>query len=250
MIMKNFLFALFFTCSLAYAQAQSRLAAELWLQPQQINLAGVLPADLSACAPPAPSSAEKAIKSKGKAFMLSLLVPGMGERYSGRPQRAQFFLASEIALWLTFAGFRTFEGWRTQDYQSFAAAHAGVSPTGKDEWYFVNVGNYDSMEEYNAAKLRQRNLPAYYRDSATFYWKWPTPAEREKFEQLRLSAERADNHALFAVGAIVANHLISAIDAVWATHHFNKNHRTGVGFDFNLGCTPSQWVFSVSANLK
>jgi hypothetical protein len=187
------------------------------------------------------------IKSKGKAFFLSMLLPGLGERYAGRPHRAQFFLGTEIALWLSYAGFLNYREWRSDDYHSYAAAHGAVVLSGKTDSYFVDIGNYDSIDDYNAAKLRQRNLPAYYRDVEKYYWKWQTPAERKKFEQLRLSADRADNRAMFVLGAIVANHLVSAIDAIWSTHSFNKAHRTGVGFEFNLGCTPAQVLMTVSA---
>jgi hypothetical protein len=186
-------------------------------------------------------------KSKGKAFLLSLLVPGLGERYAARPQRGRTFLTSEALLWLGYAGLLTFEDWRKDDYRNLAAAHAGVDVKDKSDSYFVDVGNYDTMDEYNAAKLRQRNLPAYYSDDG-YNWSWDSRPNRKKFEDLRQSAERASNRAMFVVGAIVANHLISAIDAVWSVHSYNKHQRSGVGFEFNLGCTPSQITVMVSAS--
>lgn len=186
-------------------------------------------------------------KSTGKAFLLSLLVPGLGERYAARPQRGRTFLTSEAILWLGYAGLITFEEWRKDDYRNMAAAHAGVDVKGKSDSYFVDVGNYDTMDDYNAAKLRQRNLPAYYGDES-FYWRWDSRPNRKKFEDLRQSAERAANRAMFVAGAIVANHLISAIDAVWSVHSFNKHQRSGVGFEFNLGCTPSQITVMLSAS--
>jgi len=186
-------------------------------------------------------------KSKGKAFLLSMLVPGLGERYAARPQRSHIFMTSEVLLWLSYAGLLTYKEWRENDYHNMAAAHAGVEVSNKSESYFVDVGNYDSVKEYNAAKLRQRNLPAYYGD-AGYYWQWDSRENRKKFEDLRQSAERASNRAMFVVGAIVANHLISAIDAVWSVHSYNKHQRSGVGFEFNLGCTPSQITVMVSAS--
>lgn len=187
-----------------------------------------------------------AIKSKGKAFLLSLLLPGSGERYAGRPGRARFFLASEITLWLGYAGLITYRDWRSDDYRSYAAANAHVALEGKNDAYFINISNYDDIETYNAAKLRQRNLPAYYRDIEKYYWKWDSAAERKKFDDIRLSAEKADNRALFMLGAVVANHLISAIDAIWSVRGYNKNYRSGVGVEFNMGCTPSGVMVSIS----
>jgi len=66
------------------------------------------------------SEVAMAHKSKGKAFILSLVLPGLGERYAGSHRKAHFFMASEVTLWLTYAGFISYREWRKQDYKTFA----------------------------------------------------------------------------------------------------------------------------------
>ena len=174
-------------------------------------------------------------KSRGKAFLYSLILPGLGEKYAGANKKAQFFFATEITLWLGYTGFVTYRDWRKDDYKTYAASHAGVELEGKSDSYFVDIGNYDSIYEYNAAKLRQRNLPDYYRDIEQYYWNWENEAHRHKFDQLRISADNANNRATFVVGAILANHVISAIDAVWSVYKYEKNRQASLDWNLQLG---------------
>ncbi|MBN2413642.1 hypothetical protein JXQ31_18330 [candidate division KSB1 bacterium] len=182
-----------------------------------------------------PQSKSSFEKSRGKAFLYSLILPGLGEKYAGADKKAQFFFASEITLWMGYAGFITYRDWRKEDYKTYAASYAGVDLEGKSDSYFVDIGNYDSIYEYNAAKLRQRNLPDYYRDVEQYYWNWDNDTHRQKFDQLRISADKANNRAIFVVGAILANHVISAIDAVWSVYKYENTREATMDWNIQLG---------------
>lgn len=186
-------------------------------------------------------------RSKGKAMMLSFLLPGLGERYAGATTKSHLFLGTEISLWLGYAGFTTYSSWRRDELESFAARHAGVDPRGKNDTYYTNIGNYADIGQYNAAKLRQRNLDDYYADVASYYWKWDTAANKAHFDQLRISSEKGRNRATFVLGAIFANHLVSAIDAVWSVSRYNKKlaGRTEWHLQFGDGIFQPRCLFSL-----
>ena len=57
----------------------------------------------------------------------------------------------------------------------------------------------------------------------------------QKFDELRISADTADNRAKFILGAIVANHILSAIDAVWSVHKYEKNRISKINWDVYFG---------------
>jgi len=184
-------------------------------------------------------------KSKGKAFFLSLLLPGLGERYAGSYTKSQIFMGTEILFWAGYVGFNRFNAWRKEDYKAFAATHAGVDLTDKLDSYFTDLEVYDSIYSYNEAKLRDRDLKGYYRDTEEYYWSWDSETNRKAFRDLRISADEAYNRSLFAIAAVVANHIISAIDAMWTVHKYNKNLETsdmGVHIRFD----GSQWDPSLS----
>jgi hypothetical protein len=138
-------------------------------------------------------------------------------------------MAAEATLWAGFAAFRVYGDWRSEDYRAYAAAQAGVEPRGKSHRYFVDIGNYIDIEAYNAAMLRERNLPKVYLDTETYFWAWPSDVERIRYAHLRVGADNAYQRSLMAVGAIIANHLVSAIDAMWLAKRSNRHaHQGGV----------------------
>jgi hypothetical protein len=151
--------------------------------------------------------------SKSKAFLLSLALPGAGEYYAGSKKMARIFLGAEILLWATYFTFRAYGNQKKDDYQSYAVAHAGVDPSGKDHAYFVNIENYDNIRDYNEAKLRQRDVGAVYPETAEYAWDWDSEASRQRFERLRYSSDAAYTRALFVIGGVILNHVISGIDA-------------------------------------
>lgn len=174
-------------------------------------------------------------KSRGKAFFMSLLVPGWGQRYVDYNRKSTVFFGLEVSLWLTYAGFMTYADWREKDYRTYAASHAGAHIQGKPHSFFVDMGNFDNIYEYNDYKLQQRNLQDYYKDTDIYYWNWENEAHRQKFDQLRISADTAHNRATFILGAILMNHIISAIDAVWDVHSSEKERLSSFNYQLYLG---------------
>ena len=182
-------------------------------------------------------TAEKtyAPKSRGKAFFMSLLVPGWGQHYAGAKIKRNVFFGLEMGMWATYSGFTAYSSWREEDYKTYAATHAGVNLDGKNNTYFIDVGNFADIYEHNDYRLQQRNFNKYYQDVDFYYWKWESGASRDKFDQLRISADTADNRALFVLGAIVANHVISAIDAVWSVHKYEQAHLSQFDWGVQFG---------------
>jgi hypothetical protein len=174
-------------------------------------------------------------KNRGKALFMSLLVPGWGQHYAGKTTKRNVFLGLEVGMWLTYGGLKAFSAWRQQDYEAYAATHAGVNLDGKNNTYFIDVGNFSSIYEHNDYRLQQRNFNKYYEDIDFNYWKWDSQANMDKFDQLRISADTADNRSLFVLGAIVANHIFSAIDAVWSVHRYEKARLSNVDWNIRFG---------------
>jgi hypothetical protein len=154
--------------------------------------------------------------SKAKAFLMSFAIPGMGERASGAKGRAALFFGIETMLWTTHIVLKQQAISREHDYRLFATGHAGYNPIGKDHENFVNVENYPNVRAYNEAKLQQRNLGAVYPEDDFHSWHWDFDADRKSFEAMRESADRRRRASLFMIGGILANHIISGIDAAWS----------------------------------
>jgi hypothetical protein len=177
-------------------------------------------------------------KSKGKAFWYSFLLPGAGEYYVGRKTMAKGFFFTEIALWAAYISFESYHKWKRDDMYIYAATHADAQARGKPSQYFVDIGNYDNIYDYNDAKQRQREFYKVYPVNDDYFWAWESNEHRKQFERMRISGSRAHNRAEFMIGGIIANHMVSAINAVWQLHRRNKRLSKIEDARFHFQVTP------------
>lgn len=152
--------------------------------------------------------------SRTKAFFLSLLIPGAGEYYLGSKKRALTFLGIEVGLWAGYLALKGYGSWIEQDYQLYAVRHASIDRRGKDHEYYVDIGNFDDLTQYNEEKLRQRDINSLYPDTDKFLWKWDKTLSREKYRDMRVKSDQIYQSALFVIGGIFINHVVSSLDAL------------------------------------
>lgn len=161
-------------------------------------------------------------KSVVTAVIYSLLLPGMGELYDGEYAQGKYFTMAEGALWLTWGGFTSYGNWTRNDARNFAAQHAGVSLTDRSDQYFIDIGNFISADAYNQEILRERLSYKIYDTHSTLNWNWDTDNNRERYREMRVQSDETFNYARFAIATVIANHLISAINAGRLTISHNK----------------------------
>jgi hypothetical protein len=160
-------------------------------------------------------------KSVMLAIAASLVLPGMGELYAGSFESGKYHLIAEGGLWMTYAGFRIHSSRLKQDAETFAYQHAGVNFNNKDDQYSVNIGNFNTTDEYNQAKLRNREYDLVYSTDA-YKWQWDTDASRLRFKDLRIRSGEVKNNAKFIIAVVVVNHLISAFSAGRKAAAYNR----------------------------
>ncbi|MDZ7362353.1 MAG: hypothetical protein ONB46_16775 [candidate division KSB1 bacterium] len=160
----------------------------------------------------------------GGAFMRSLVIPGWGQRRAGAKAAARNFFVAEILLWGGFATQEFYGNWLKDDYKLFAATHAGAAISGKDDQFFVDMGNFISVDEFNQNRLRRRDVEGLY-DPATHFWRWNTEANRQKFFNLRKRSDKAFSRAELIAAGVIANHIISGIHAAWVAHKKSSSQK-------------------------
>ncbi len=207
------LLALCFSMNVANAQSSSdNLVARSESRPN------ALPADSVS------TQASKKKISIGSAFLRSAVIPGWGQRATGAKGAARNFFVAEASLWLGVISFNVHGNWLKDDYRLLASEHAQVDTRAKSDAYYVEVGNFTNIEEYNQSRLQRRDVPALY-DPATHYWQWDTEANRNRFAGLRLRSDKAFSRSELFVAAILANHIISGIHAAWLARRHNTNEK-------------------------
>lgn len=221
----------------------------------------------------------------GRAMMMSLVVPGAGQLYVGRPMRTVVFMGVEILVLLAWNSYAQRGEDMTQAFRDFAddywdfnrwldTTQYQIDPWGRGEGriyvgtygshhlnYFVNLeggskvfGNTkDDAKEF----IQYLNNPStedsvyiiknheYYEnvgkynqffsgwDDATLDAEIDTTRKsgpialsehRSKYLDMRGDANRLKSVASYAISALMFNHVISAIDAIFATSRWNREH--------------------------
>lgn len=169
-------------------------------------------------------------KSPAVAVLYSLLLPGLGEWYAGRSDVGKYSLISEAGLWLTYYSLQRYGSWIRDDARQFAAVHAQAQITGKNNQFFVDLGNFNDTYEYNDKKLIDRTPDRLYDVEKGFYWQWDTDENRKAYRALRVSSEKVFNNSQFVIGAVIVNHIISAVNAA----RLARNHNADLESELSL----------------
>lgn len=160
--------------------------------------------------------------SIGSAFVRSALIPGWGQRATGANKAARNFFVAEVGLWLGVISFNVHGNWLQDDYRLLASEHAQVDTRDKSDVFYVDIGNFTNIDEFNQSRLQRRDVAALY-DPATHYWQWDTEANRNRFADLRLRSDKAFSRSELFIAAILGNHIISGIHAAWLARRHNSN---------------------------
>lgn len=162
-------------------------------------------------------------KSATLAIVYSLILPGLGDAYAGNFQTGRYFLGADVGLWITYGGFRVYGNWLKQDARSFAVQRAGANFDEKEDKFEVDLGNFNSVADYNDAKLRNRQFDMLYDPKSSFSWQWNSETDRVHYKDLRIRGDEVLRNSQFVLGALVLNRVIAAISAARSVSAYNRN---------------------------
>jgi len=161
-------------------------------------------------------------KSAGLAALYSLVLPGMGELYADGFSSGKYFLIADGLLWMTFVAFEVSGNSLRDDSRVYAVSRAGIDPGGKDDQFYVDIGNFLNTDEYNQKQLRDREPENLYNPAAGYGWQWDSDASRATYRDQRVASDNMYNNKKFVVAALIANRVASAINAVRSVISYNK----------------------------
>ena len=176
------------------------------------------------------------VKNPKLAMLYSLLLPGMGEYYLGHKTRAAAFWMVEGGIWTTHFVFRAQGNSGKDRYKEWAELFAGVSRRDNDD-YYRTIGNYASSEGPRSANefVRRRARALYptdpdkrrqYEQENGYYgddsWDWQDEASLTRYQHMRDVSENAYDNASLTLGLLVANRLLSVLDAGILARKYEK----------------------------
>ena len=201
-------------------------------------------------------------KSPGRAFVYSLLVPGLGQYYYGSRMKPVLFLAAEIVGWsyaMKYHGegdditaeFEAFnrEHWYRDSYEDYLDWVYGtlrpdtipdtnyeefthVLPNERNQEYYEMTGKYNQFGwGWDDAALPNGQVLSDFSEGSppqpiktSLDW-IPVSDNREAYEVMRGDANNKYDKAMRWVYIVMANHLISAFEAYFKTKSQNNRLR-------------------------
>ena len=209
-----------------------------------------------------PSSEILHEKSMGKAIVLTLILPGAGEIYSGRIKRGLFFMGLEVLGWTAYAHydskgddvdaeFRRFADarWDVNEYRNwledYMASHGGNEPAHfthtlpdtKTQQYYEMIGKYDQFvnwwDDYNP------NTGPYGQSQ-----------NRLDYEERRHQSNINYDRAMIAGMVIFVNRFVSLLDTIYGVKKQNASRLTGWSWEVTQQRFNGQPVPFLNARFK
>jgi len=184
-------------------------------------------------------------KSVPKAMLMSAVLPGTGEIYAGNLSRGVFFITTDLLIMFNANRYSNEIKWLQNSYKQFALSKAGV-PQNRDSQYYNLIQRWYSSDEYNAAvELYYRNQGMYdandpnlYNDSIEYYriegdytWQWQSVSDWTHYKYIRRDKQTMVMSQKLAIGAAIANRVISVLDAAFITKAQNKRIKTSFNIE-------------------
>ncbi len=193
----------------------------------------------------------------GKAFAMSLLVPGLGQWYNGSKIKAVGFLALDVTSWVLHFKNRSDGNKLTDEFNAFADKYWAQSryeyylngaygksdddsitasevshhlPDTKTQQYYEMIGKYDQFSwGWDDATLNGLPLDQQSPVLPVVTGSIPTSNHRFQYEDMRLAANNKFDAADKWLIVMMANHVISAFDALVSAKRHNNANGTGFG---------------------
>jgi hypothetical protein len=187
-------------------------------------------------------------KSVKKGMLMSALLPGSGEIYAGNLGRGIFFITADLAILFQVNRYGSQASMFEENFKQYAYTTAGI-PKDRSDSYYELIHNWQSSDEYNAYyEMVARNYfllmnydPEGYNEyiSTHYYggedaWKWQQRQEWIKYKYIRRDRNAMIMNRKLAIGAAIANRVISVIDAAYLVNSGNKRYKTS----FNVVPSP------------
>lgn len=182
----------------------------------------------------AASQALQPRKSPNEAFLYSLVIPGMGQLYTGA-KRGYIYAAAEVGFLATyFILGNSGENIRDDWYDDVREQVVFIGPGSFEKWNDEDFEHATQYETWN----HQYDTKATQKRTGKWYWKDIDPnlknqkhgdfevgtgsKQRSETRKLRDKANNTFERSKFFLGLAILNHAISAVEARITTKRFNS----------------------------
>ena len=177
-------------------------------------------------------------KSEGWAMMFSATVPGTGQLYVGE-NSGFLYLAIEAIGWASMIALRNKADQQKQDSQTYA----GSPYDSTSAWNFSRYSHATGQDTGSLQNLYAGDPDAFYHQigSNDLYaqgWSNTPGANRSEYQSLEDEYQSSVRRSRYAAGALILNHVVSALDALHAARMHNLPLTQNLHLKMGGGLTP------------
>ncbi|MEO6462234.1 MAG: DUF5683 domain-containing protein [Candidatus Eisenbacteria bacterium] len=186
-------------------------------------------------------------KSEGGAAAMSLALPGAGQLYTGS-KRGYLYLGVEAVALLSYATFQAKSETKRDEYH----AYVGDPNEVESRFSFNRLGSEVSPEELNRLRTVYERNPAEFYQAVTLQSQyaggWSDPDDRFDAQAISEDADTQRSRSRFGLYTAIANHLVSAVDALNLARFNNFALRENMTLKLKLrpGLRHGSYAFSVT----
>ena len=200
--------------------------------------------------PDSPSLDHRLVKDPNRAFMQSLILPGMGQIYT-ESKRGYAWLGTEVALLVSYVVVRRQAKSLESDYvHRVKDGVAFEGPTKFDQWNMEDFEHATMYDNWHNVYNESNGEPSHPR-IGKWYWK-----DRKQFKDITRKKEEEDSpqreialksrqdsnstyeRARSVLGLVILTHLASAVDARISAKLFNQRHQLSESLDLEFALRP------------
>lgn len=172
---------------------------------------------------------------------LSLVLPGAGQYYNGKHERAYLMAGIEAGIWTAWFAFDHYGDGRMAASREWAGLYAGTTGDHADN-YWQSVGMFTDSDAYNDSRYREARATG--EDVSGLVgpgdaWQWDNEDRRYGYAILRAKGNSAYDRRDFMILFAVLNRAVSVFDAVVGAGRHDGNAQARVlGLDVELQVDP------------
>jgi hypothetical protein len=180
-----------------------------------------------------------------KAALLSAVLPGLGEAYSGHTNRAIVQGSVEAGIWISYATFKVQEDLRGDRAREFAIHYAGAVSSGNEDYYkavgqFLRAEGPGMWNEYVRRQLRDTGEVVGREYTGGEAWAWTSEERYIDYRRLRRDMLTADDRATNMLAFAILNRVVSVASVVQAVRSDHARAR-----EFGLRIEPGDGRFEI-----
>lgn len=176
------------------------------------------------------------VHSTKLSLAMSALVPGSGDMYAGNYAKGGLAIFREVALIATLFHFNNQADSFDNSAKKFANNITGAPMNSNSEYYDLLAQQVSCSQFNENVRLNAQNYYGYgtqgYYDFVETYsineeqaWDWESSQNLKKYKNYRAQKQKNNQNASFVIGALIVNHLYSAISTAITTSNNNKKFR-------------------------